>query len=101
MLMLFHCQFTWHPGTTMPQVGARLLEEAEASAAFASRIRGWYVFPAEGRGFLLVETDDLQTLAPRLSAYNDLMSWHIQPVVALEYGAVIEQVRGAQTVAAG
>jgi hypothetical protein len=100
MLMLFHCQFIWHIGTTMPQVGARLLQNVEASEAFASQIRGWYVFPAEGRGFLLVETDDLQVLASRLSAYNDLMSWHIQPLVALEYGAVIEQVRGAQAAAA-
>ncbi len=57
-------------------------------------------FPAERRGFVIVETDDLQELANACNAYGDLMSWQIHPFLALDYATVVQTIRGVRAATA-
>jgi hypothetical protein len=53
--MLYHCEFTWHAGTSTEEVWQRVLQQHDAGQNHPERIRGWYSLAGGGAGFLLVE----------------------------------------------
>jgi hypothetical protein len=91
--MLFHCQFTWFPGTTREQVAHRVVAQHDAEANHPDRIKGWYNLAGGGAGFLLVEYDDIRQLTAFLQPYMDLMSFDVRAVSELNYDERIEQLR--------
>ncbi len=91
--MLFHCQFTWFPGTTREQVAKRIVQQHDAGANHPERIRGWYNLAGGGAGFLIVEIQDAKDLAPFLQPYMDLMSWDVRAITENDYASTVEEMR--------
>src|SRR3954471_15069410 len=93
MAMLFHCAFTWFPGTTRRAVAQRVVAQHEAGANHPERIKGWYNLAGGGAGFLLVEYDDAAELTAFLQPYMDLMSFDVRAITKLDYDERIEELR--------
>lgn len=91
--MLWHCKFTWFPGTTRAKVAERVLQQHEAGTNHPDQIRGWYNLAGGGAGFMLVETDDLNQLTEMLQPYMDLMSWDVHALHELDYDSEIERLK--------
>ena len=91
--MLFHCQFTWFPGTTRAAVAQRVVQQHDAGQNNPERIRGWYNLVGGGAGFLLVEYDDPRELTAFLQPFMDLMSFDVHAVTQNDYAATIEDLR--------
>lgn len=97
--MLFFCEYTWHPGTTMEQVRARHDQQFRAEALRPELWRGWYDFAGSGQGFLLIETDDAEALHGIFHPYADLMRFVVRPLkvndIPASLGRIAERVRQA------
>ena len=91
--MLFHCQFTWFPGTTRAAVAQRVVQQHDAGKNNPKRIRGWYNLVGGGAGFLLVEYDHPRELTAFLQPFMDLMSFDVHAVTQNDYAATIEELR--------
>ena len=91
--MLFHCQFTWFPGTTRAQVAKRIVQQHDAGANHPERIKGWYNLAGGGAGFLIVEIQDAKDLAAFLQPYMDLMSWDVRAITENDYASTVEEMR--------
>ena len=91
--MLWHCKFTWFPGTTRDEVAERVLQQHEAGTNHPDSIRGWFNLAGGGAGFMLVETDDIKQLTEMLQPYMDLMSWDVHALHELQYDSEIERLR--------
>jgi hypothetical protein len=91
--MLFHCQFTWFPGTSREEVARRVLQQHDAGANNPDRIKGWYNLAGGGAGFLIVDYDDIRELTAFLQPYMDLMSFDVRAISELSYEGRIEQLR--------
>ncbi len=91
--MLFHCQFTWFPGTSRAQVAQRVVQQHDAGKNNPERIRGWYNLVGGGAGFLLVDYDDPKQLTAFLQPYMDLMSFDVRAITENRYDEQIEQLR--------
>lgn len=91
--MLFHCQFTWFPGTTRAQVAQRVVQQHDAGLNHPERIKGWYNLVGGGAGFLLVDYDDPRELTAFLQPYMDLMSFDVRAITQLDYKKRIEELR--------
>ncbi len=96
--MLFHCKFTWFPGTTREEVTRRVVEQHDAGRNHPERIKGWYNLAGGGAGFLLVDYDNLDELTAFLQPYMDLMSFDVHAVSEQKYEATVSELR---TVAKG
>ncbi len=92
-MVLFHCQFTWFPGTSRAAVARRVVRQHDAGANRPERIRGWYNLVGGGAGFLLVDDDDPAALTAFLQPYMDLMNFDVRAVTQNEYGETIDQLR--------
>lgn len=84
-LMLFYCEFTWHPGATREQVAQRFTEQHNAGANNPDRDKGWYNLAGGGAGFLIVDYDDLKELSAFLEPYKDLTSFNMRAINELDY----------------
>ena len=91
--MIWHCQFTRHPGTTSEQVRKRVLHQHSNGTNHPERIRGWYNFAGGGSGFVLIETDDMRELGATLEPYMDLVTWDVHAAYELPYDAVTDHFR--------
>jgi len=91
--MLFHCQFTWFPGTTRRAVAQRVVAQHDAGANHPERIKGWYNLVGGGAGFLLVEYDNAKELTAFLQPYMDLMSFDVRAITQLDYDDRIAELR--------
>ena len=91
--MLFHCQFTWYPGTTRAQVAQRLVQQHDAGANNPERIKGWYNLAGGGAGFLIVDYDDPRELTAFLQPYMDLMSFDVRAITENDYASRVEELR--------
>ncbi len=91
--MLFHCEFTWFPGTNREQVARRLVQQHDASANNPERIKGWYNLAGGGAGFLIVDYDDIKELTAFLQPYMDLMGFDVRAINELNYEERIEHER--------
>ncbi|MDP9358022.1 MAG: DUF3303 domain-containing protein [Chloroflexota bacterium] len=91
--MLFHCQFTWFPGTHRAVVAQRVVQQHDAGKNNPERIRGWYNLVGGGAGFLLVEYDDPRELTAFLQPFMDLMSFDVRAITENDYAATIEELR--------
>ena len=90
--MLFYCEFTWHPQTTIAQVRARHGQQYRAEALRPELWRGWYDFAGSGAGFLLVETDNTDDLNTIFQPYADLMRFTVRPVRAIDIEASLARI---------
>ena len=91
--MLFHCQFTWYPGTSRAAVARRVVGQHDAGANRPERIRGWYNLVGGGAGFLLVDYDDPAELTAFLQPYMDLMGFDVRAVTENDYAATVDRLR--------
>jgi hypothetical protein len=91
--VLFHCQFTWFPGTSRAQVAQRVVQQHDAGLNHPERIKGWYNLVGGGAGFLLVDYDDPRELTAFLQPYMDLMSFDVRAITQLDYKERIEELR--------
>jgi hypothetical protein len=91
--MLYHCQFTWFPGTRREEVARRVVQQHDAGLNHQERIRGWYNLVGGGSGFLIVDYDDPREVTAFLQPYMDLMSFDVRAIYELEYEQRIEQLR--------
>ena len=91
--MLYHCQFTWFPGTRRAEVAQRVVQQHDAGANHPDRIRGWYNLVGGGAGFLLVEYDDPRELTAFLQPFMDLMSFDVRAITENDYATTIEELR--------
>jgi Domain of unknown function (DUF3303) len=91
--MLFHCQFTWFPGTTRQEVAQRVVQQHDAGANHPERIKGWYNLAGGGAGFLLVDYDDPKELTAFLQPYMDLIAFDVRAVTENNYKDRIEELR--------
>ncbi len=91
--MIWHCQFTWQPGTTTERVRTRVLQQHAAGTNHPEKIRGWYNFAGGGKGLVLIETEDSRELNGILEPYMDLVSWDVHAVYELPYDAVAAHFR--------
>lgn len=91
--MLFHCQFTWFPGTNREQVAKRLIEQHDAGANNPDRIKSWYNLAGGGAGFLIVDYDDIGDLTAFLQPYMELMSFDVRAISQLDYEDRISALR--------
>ena len=91
--MLFHCQFTWYPGTTRAQVAKRLVQQHDAGENHPERIRGWYNLAGGGAGVLIVDYDDPRELTAFLQPYMDLMSFDVRAITENDYASRVEELR--------
>ena len=91
--MLFHCQFTWYPGTTRARVAQRLVQQHDAGANNPERIKGWYNLAGGGAGFLIVDYDDPRELTAFLQPYMDLMSFDVRAITENDYNSRVEELR--------
>jgi hypothetical protein len=91
--MLYHCEFTWYPGTTAEDVKQRIVQQDAAGRNHPDRIKGWYTLAGGGAGFLLVEYDDPRELSDFLTPYMDLMGFDVRAVYQNDYRRALEQFR--------
>ena len=91
--MLWHCKFTWFPGTTRAEVAERVVEQDDLGTNHPNNIRGWYNLVGGGAGFMLVETDNMSELTEMLQPYMDLMSWDVHALHELDYKSEIKRLR--------
>ncbi|HVL23577.1 MAG TPA: DUF3303 family protein [Thermomicrobiales bacterium] len=91
--MLYHCEFTWFPGTTREEVAHRVVQQHDAGLNHQERIRGWYNLVGGGAGVLIIDYDDPRDVTAFLQPYMDLMSFDVRAIYELEYEKRIEQLR--------
>ena len=91
--MLYHCQFTWYPGTTQAEVARRVVQQHDAGENRPERIRGWYNLVGGGAGFLLVDYDDPEELTAFLQPYMDLMGFDVRAITQNDYDATVDRLR--------
>lgn len=93
--MLWHCGYTWYPGTTREQVRDRILTQHDAGTNVPGKIRGWYDMVGGGAGYLMIETDNPQEINDFLMPYMDLMAWDVRALNELKYDQAIARFRQA------
>ncbi|MBV9121306.1 MAG: DUF3303 domain-containing protein [Chloroflexi bacterium] len=95
--MLWHCKYTWFPGTTQEKVRERLLE---VDAAHGERLRkilkGWYSLVGGGAGYLLIDTDDALEVGTVILPYMDLMSFDVHAIFERPYDQLIAAAQKAR-----
>ncbi len=91
--MLYHCQFTWYPGTTRAEVARRVVQQHDAGENRPERIRGWYNLVGGGAGFLLVDYDDPEELTAFLQPYTDLMGFDVRAITQNDYDDTVNRLR--------
>ena len=84
--MLFMCTYTWEPEQRDEVIRRRL--EQERIISEGSRPVGEWIVPGEGKGFMLVESQDARTMLGEFMAWSDLMKFEIVPVI--EAAEVVE-----------
>ena len=91
--MLYHCEFTWHHGTTAEVVKKRILQQDAAGKNNPERIKGWYTLAGGGAGFLIVEYDDPRELSNFLTPYMDLMAFDVRAIYQNDYSKALRQFK--------
>jgi hypothetical protein len=99
--MLYHCEFTWHAGTSTEEVWQRVLQQHDAGQNHPERIRGWYSLAGGGAGFLLVEYDDPRELSRFLTPYMDLLSFDVRAIYETKYDEAIRRAQQEYGVGTG
>jgi hypothetical protein len=99
--MLYHCEFTWHAGTSTEEVWQRVLQQHDAGMNHPERIRGWYSLAGGGAGFLLVDYDDPRELSRFLTPYMDLLSFDVRAIYETKYDEAIRRAQQEYGVGTG
>lgn len=91
--MLWYCEYTWYPGTTLEQVRQRVVEQHKAGTNFPDLIRGWYDLVGGGAGFLLLESDNPEQVNEMLTPYMDLLSFDVRAVTENKYDETVQRLQ--------
>lgn len=101
-MAIYRCDWRWHPSAVARDAQARdqafagVFRAAEtASALGQERLLGWYTYPGQMAGFLLVQAASHEELAQILRPYLELMTFDVQPVVAVDYAQARQRLLGA------
>ncbi|HUY98940.1 MAG TPA: DUF3303 family protein [Thermomicrobiaceae bacterium] len=90
-MALYQCSWRWpdqtarHDSQTRAEAFARIFRAAEALDPLGERLRGWFSYPGEVAGFLLVEAANHEELGQCLAPYCELMQFDVHPVVQVDY----------------
>jgi muconolactone delta-isomerase len=98
-MALYQCSYRW-PGLAASadrrQQFARTFLEADRNLPeLAGMVRGWYAYPGEWAGFLVLEAAGPEQLSRVLQAFTHLMEWQVKPLVAHDYGTIRAQLAGS------
>lgn len=97
---LYQCTWRW-PGTgdsseRRVRFGEALLAADRENPGLERMIRGWYAYPGEWAGFLIMEADSGEDLSAALRPFTGLMTWDVKPLVAQDYGATKRRLTQAE-----
>ena len=88
--MLYMCEYTWHPGTTLDDV-VRLQAAAPEPAGVA--VRGYYGLVGGGAGYLLLEADDPQAINDFLLPSMGAMAWDVRQVIERDFAQELVEAK--------
>lgn len=96
MMALYQCNWRW-PGVEDPnerlQCFRRVTLAVDAERPdLRQRIKGWFTYPGEWAGFLLVEVAGTEELRDILQPFTALMRIEVKPVVQVDYDTVLKQM---------
>ena len=91
--MLYYCEYTYVPGTTVQAVRQRFVQQHEAGAHHQDKWRGWYNLAGGGAGFVIIETDDPREVTSILTPYMDLISWNVRAIYENDYNTALAAYR--------
>lgn len=89
-MALYQCTWRW-PGAGDSTERSKRFGQAFMAAdrdvpGMQSMVRGWYSYPGEWAGFLLMEAERSEDLAAALRPFTGLMTWEVKPLLVQDYG---------------
>jgi len=94
--MLWHCQYTWLPGTSQEDVRQRFLALHDGSGGkIKQHIKAWYHLAGGGAGVLIMDTTDAQELTELLQPFMTVLTVDVRGVAELQYDRAVERFRQA------
>jgi hypothetical protein len=98
--MLYHCEYTWHPGTTLEEVNQLLAQGNTHFPQSGVRVKGYYRLVGGGAGFMLLEADDPDLINQFLVPTMGLIAWDVRQVIEDDFARTManaaQQVSEAQ-----
>lgn len=100
-MALYSCTWRW-PGVEDPkerwQRFARTLVALDEATPMRQHLKGWYTYPGEWAGFLLVEAAGHEELRELLQPLTGLMQFDVKAVVPVDYDEALRHLAAiAQT----
>jgi len=89
--MLYSCQYTWHPSTTLDQVRRQQSTLGPLLESSGVTVRGYYGLVGGGAGFLLLETDDSQAVNNLLVPMMGALAWDVRQVVERDLAKELQE----------
>jgi len=100
-MALYQCSWRWHPSAAdhtpeeREKLFASVFRVAEAADTLGSqRLLGWYTYPGQTAGFLLLETASHEELAKLLRPYTALMTFDVMPLAKVDYDEALARLIG-------
>jgi len=94
-MALYQCNLHW-PGIGDPAERTKAFAEvfvaAETAEPLGDRLHGWYYYPGQDAGFILVEAGSAEELDRLLTPYSKLMMFDVKPVVSVDYQQTRERL---------
>jgi len=90
-MALYQCNWRWPDQTARQdsqaraEAFARIFRAAEEQNPFGERLRGWFRYPGEMAGYILVEATNHEELSQCLGPYCELMQFDVHPIVQVDY----------------
>lgn len=101
-MAIYQCDWRWHPDATArnaqerDQAFAAVFRAAETAGEIGEqRLLGWYTYPGQTAGVLLVDVASHEELAQLLRPYVELMTFDVKPVVPVDYAQARRRLVGA------
>jgi hypothetical protein len=101
-MAIYQCDWRWHPGAAARDAQERdrtfaaVFRAAETAGQIGEeRLLGWYTYPGQSAGFLLVDAASHEDLAQLLRLYMELMTFDVKPVVRVDYAQARQRLIGA------
>lgn len=86
---MYQCTYRW-PGVgeskeRFARFAAAFIAAEEATPRIRQMVRGWYGYPGEWAGFLLLEAASCDELADVLHQFTGLMQWEVKALKVWDY----------------
>lgn len=94
-MALYGCSWRW-PGVEDPkerwQRFARTTVAMDEATSMRQHMRGWYTYPGEWAGFLLIEADRPEELREMLQPLTGLMQFDVKPLIEVDYDEALRHL---------